>query len=46
MISKDEKAIEVVNVSKVYKLYDRNRDRLREALHLGRNIKSREHLIM
>ncbi|MBR6159017.1 MAG: ABC transporter ATP-binding protein, partial [Lachnospiraceae bacterium] len=46
LISKDEKAIEVVNVSKVYKLYDRNRDRLREALHLGRNIRSREHFAL
>ena len=42
-ISSDEIAIKVDHVSKVYKLYDRNRDRLKEALHLGRNIKCREH---
>ncbi len=42
-IVRDEKAIEVCHVSKVYKLYDRNRDRLKEALHIGRNIKCREH---
>lgn len=42
-ISTDETAIEVKGVSKVYRLYDRNRDRLKEALHIGRNIRSREH---
>ena len=36
-------AIRVEHLSKVYKLYDRNRDRLKEALHLGRNIHCREH---
>lgn len=45
-ISKDEKAIEVKGISKVYKLYDRNRDRLKEALHIGRNIRSREHFAL
>lgn len=42
-ISKDEIAISVEHLSKVYKLYDRNRDRLKEALHLGKNINSHEH---
>lgn len=42
-ISKDEIAIQVDHITKIYKLYDRNRDRLREALHIGRNIRSREH---
>ncbi|MCR5591833.1 MAG: ABC transporter ATP-binding protein [Lachnospiraceae bacterium] len=42
----DELAISVKNVSKVYKLYDRNRDRLKEALHIGRNIRSREHFAL
>lgn len=42
-INKDEIAISVDHVSKVYKLYDRNRDRLKEALHIGRNINSHEH---
>ncbi|MCR5474887.1 MAG: ABC transporter ATP-binding protein [Lachnospiraceae bacterium] len=45
-ISKDVKAIEVKNVSKVYRLYDRNRDRLREALHIGHKIRSREHFAL
>ena len=39
----DEVAIGVSHVTKVYKLYDRNRDRLKEALHIGRNIHCREH---
>lgn len=42
----EETAIKVSNVSKVYKLYDRNRDRLKEALHIGRNIHSREHFAL
>lgn len=42
-ISSDEIAIKVENVTKVYKLYDRNRDRLKEALHLGKNINCHEH---
>ncbi len=42
----DEIAISVNNVSKVYKLYDRNRDRLKEALHIGRNIHCREHFAL
>ena len=45
-VSKDEIAIKVDNVSKVYKLYDRNRDRLKEALHIGRNIHCREHFAL
>lgn len=36
-------AIKVDHLSKVYKLYDRNRDRLKEALHIGKNIQSHEH---
>lgn len=37
-------AINVEHLSKVYKLYDRNRDRLKESLHIGRkNIVSHEH---
>ena len=36
-------AIRVDHLSKVYKLYDRNRDRMKEALHLGKNIHCREH---
>ncbi len=39
----DEIAIGVSHVTKIYKLYDRNRDRLKEALHIGKNIRSREH---
>ncbi len=42
----DEVAIEVSHVSKIYKLYERNRDRLKEALHIGRNIHSREHFAL
>ena len=45
-ISKDEVAIAVKGVSKIYKLYDRNRDRLKEALHIGRNIHCREHFAL
>ena len=36
-------AISVEHLTKVYKLYDRNRDRLKEALHLPGKINSREH---
>ena len=36
-------AIEVKNLCKTYKLYDRNRDRLREALHLTRKPRHKEH---
>lgn len=36
-------AISVEHLTKVYKLYDRNRDRLKEALHLPGHINSREH---
>ena len=36
-------AISVDHLTKVYKLYDRNRDRLKEALHLPGHINSREH---
>ena len=42
-ISRDEIAISVDHISKVYKLYDRNRDRLKEALHIGKNIHCRQH---
>ena len=42
----DEVAIKVSHVSKVYKLYDRNRDRLKEALHIGKNIHCREHFAL
>lgn len=42
-VSTDEIAISVSHLSKVYKLYDRNRDRLKEALHIGRNINCREY---
>ena len=38
-----EYAINVQNVSKVYKLYDRSRDRLAEALHLTRKKLSKDH---
>ncbi len=38
-----EIAIQVEHLSKVYKLYERNRDRLKESLHLGKNIRYREH---
>ncbi len=36
-------AIQIEHLTKVYKLYDRNRDRLKEALHIGKNINGREH---
>ncbi len=42
----EEVAIKVSHVSKVYKLYDRNRDRLKEALHIGKNIHCREHFAL
>ncbi len=42
----DEIAISVAGVSKIYKLYDRNRDRLKEALHIGHNIHCREHFAL
>ena len=42
-ISRDEIAISVDHISKIYKLYDRNRDRLKEALHIGKNIHCRQH---
>ena len=42
----EEVAISVSHVSKIYKLYDRNRDRLKEALHIGHNIHSREHFAL
>ena len=37
-------AIKVDHLTKVYKLYDRNKDRLKESLHIGRkSIVSHEH---
>lgn len=36
-------AIQVKDLSKVYKLYERNSDRLREALHLTRKVRHTEH---
>lgn len=42
-ISKDDIAISVEHLSKVYKLYDRNRDRLKEALHIGGKVNCHEH---
>lgn len=39
----DNIAIEVRNVEKVYKLYDKPSDRLKEALHLGRGKRHTEH---
>lgn len=42
-IDKENVAIKVDHLSKVYKLYDRNRDRLKESLHIGKNIHVREH---
>lgn len=39
----DNIAIEVKNVEKVYKLYDKPSDRLKEALHLGRGKRHTEH---
>ena len=42
-IDREKIAISVNNVTKIYKLYDGNRDRLKEALHIGKNIRVREH---
>ncbi len=42
-IDESKVAIEINGLSKIYKLYDRNRDRLKEALHLSKNIHFREH---
>ncbi|MDE6714120.1 MAG: ABC transporter ATP-binding protein [Lachnospiraceae bacterium] len=43
-ISKDESlAIEVKNLTKIYKLYERNADRVREALRLTRKPRHTEH---
>ena len=39
----NEYAIDVQNVSKIYKLYDRSRDRLAEALHLTKKKLSKDH---
>lgn len=39
----DNIAIEVTNLEKVYKLYDKPSDRLREALHIGRGKHHTEH---
>ncbi len=36
-------AIQVTNLTKIYKLYDRNIDRLRDSLHLGPRVKYHEH---
>lgn len=36
-------AISIEHLTKIYKLYDRNRDRLKEALHIGKHINCREH---
>ncbi len=36
-------AISINNLTKIYKLYDRNRDRIKEALHIGKNIHFKEH---
>ena len=38
-----EYAIDVQNVSKIYKLYDRSRERLAEALHLTKKKHSKDH---
>ena len=38
-----EYAIDVQNVSKIYRLYDRSRDRLAEALHLTKKKLSKDH---
>ena len=38
-----EYAIDVQEVSKIYRLYDRSRDRLKEALHLSRKKLSKDH---
>lgn len=39
----EDYAIRVNHVSKVYKLYDKPMDRLKESLGFGENIKVREH---
>ena len=39
-------AIAVQNVCKIYKLYDKPMDRLKEALGLTRNVKHREHFVL
>ena len=36
-------SIQIDHLTKIYKLYDRNRDRLKEALHIGKNVNCREH---
>ena len=41
--NQQEVAIKVENLTKIYKLYDRNRDRLKEALHIGRKVNARDH---
>ena len=38
-----EYAIEVKNISKMYKLYDRNRDRIIDAFGLSKKPRYREH---
>ena len=43
MENENKVAISVSHLTKIYKLYDRNRDRLKEALHLSKNINFREH---
>ncbi|MBR2276113.1 MAG: ABC transporter ATP-binding protein [Lachnospiraceae bacterium] len=42
-MAEKEVAIEIKNLTKIYKLYDRNRDRIKEALHLSKNINFKEH---
>ncbi len=39
----EEYAIRVKDVSKMYKLYDRNRDRMMDALGIGKKIRYKEH---
>ena len=39
----EEYAIRVKDVSKMYKLYDRNRDRMMDALGIGKKIRYNEH---
>ena len=39
-------AIEVKNLTKMYKLYDKNSDRLKDALGLGKNKLYKEHLAL
>lgn len=45
-VQKREVAVSVEQVTKVYKLYDRNRDRMREALGLTRKKLHREHFAL